>query len=236
MTQMLPQTTSMSALEILNPQDHGQLRLRPRSEPEPHFVQIVPSEFVAAAVSCPVLVSKDANTGAFYIGAMLGLKPGEGALKSAAERGGFEPLNLKREGFFISGERIAIDRGNSRFNASEGELLFDEAQQPSVCLRQIQRALGQLQEGMEQSVALVRALAELKLLEPVDISLGFDSGERLTLQGLYTVSRDSLRELDDADALRLFRSGHLQLAYTIAGSINQLAILAHLRNQRLAAK
>jgi hypothetical protein len=89
---------------------------------------------------------------------------------------------------------------------------------------------------MEQATALIRALTELKLLEPIDISLGFDDGERLTLQGLYTVSRDSLRELDDADALRLFRGGHLQLAYTITGSLNQLAILAHVRNRRLAER
>lgn len=236
MTQTPSPTTAMNNLETLNPQDHGQLRLRPRSEADPHFVQIVPSEFVAAAVSCPILFSKDSTTGAFYVGALLGLKPGEGALKNVAERGGFEPLNLKRDGFFISGERIAIDRNNARFSANEGEPLFDEAQQPSVCLRQIQRMLGQLHEGLEQSAALVRALTELKLLEPIDISLGFDSGERLTLQGLYTVSRDSLRELGDADALRLFRSGQLQLVYTIAGSINQLAILAHLRNQRLVAR
>jgi hypothetical protein len=231
----MTQKPSNSSLEMLNPQDHGHLRLRARSEPEPHFVQIVPSEFVAAAVSCPVLFSKDPETGAFYTGALLGLKPGEGALKSVAERGGFEPLTLKRDGFFISGERIAIDRGSSRFSTTEGEPLFDEAQQPGVCLRQIQRVLGQLHDGLQQSTALVRALSELKLLEPIDVSLGFDSGERLTLQGLYTVSRDGLRDLGDADVLRLFRSGHLQLAYTIAGSINQLAILAHLRNQRLAA-
>jgi hypothetical protein len=66
------------------------------------------------------------------------------------------------------------------------------------------------------------------------VSLSFDDGERLRLEGLYTVSRDALRELDDVHVLRLFRSGHLQLAYTIAGSINQLAVLAHLRNRKLA--
>lgn len=229
-------TPARSGVELLNPQDHKQLRLRPRSGPTPHFVQIVPGEFVAAAVSCPILFSKDPSSGAFYPGAVLALKPGEGPLKSVAQRGGFEPLELVREGFFISGENIAIDRRNSRFSESEGEPLFDDAQQPSVSLRQVQRVLGQLQQGMEQTTALVRALIELKLLESIDISLSFDDGERLTLQGLYTVSRDTLRDLDDADVLRLFRSGHLQHAYTIAGSLNQIAILAQVRNERLAGK
>lgn len=224
----------MSSLERLNPQDHGHLRLRPRSAPEPHFVQIVPIEFAAAAVCCPILFSKDATSGAFYAGAMLGLKPGESALRDVADRGGFEPLNLQREGFFISGEHIVIDRDNPRFSESEGEPLFDEALQPSVSLRRIQRVLRQLHEGTTQADALVRNLVELKVVEPIDISLSFDDGERLTLQGLYTVSRDALRDVGDADVVRLFRSGHLQLALTMAGSLNQLRILAQLRNRRIA--
>jgi hypothetical protein len=206
----------------------------PRQGLEPHFVEIVPSEFVAAAIACPILFSKDPGTGAFYAGAVLGLKPGEGALKSIEERGGFVPLNLQRDGFFISGERIAIDRANPRFSTTEGEALFDESQQPGTSLRQMQRVLGQLHEGARQSAALVRDLMNLKLLEPIDVSLSFDDGQQLRLEGLYTVSRDALRELDDVHVLRLFRSGHLQLAYTIAGSINQLATLAHLRNRKLA--
>jgi hypothetical protein len=224
----------MSSLERLNPQDHGQLRFSPRSGPEPHFVQIVPVEFAAAAACCPILFSKDPTSGAFYAGAMLGLKPGEGALKDVADRGGFEPLNLQRDGFFISGEHIAIDRGNPRFSESEGEPLFDEALQPSVALRRIQRVLRQLHEGTAQTDAFVRNLVELKLVEPIDVSLSFDNGERLTLQGLYTVSRDALRDVGDAEVVRLFRSGHLQLALTMAGSLNQLRILAQLRNRRIA--
>lgn len=223
----------MASHELLSPQDHAQLRLLPRRDVEPHFVEIVPGEFQAAAIACPILFSKNPGTGAFYAGAVLGLKPGEGALKSIEERGGFEPLNLRRDGFFIAGEQIAIDRANSRFSTTDGELLFDEAQQPSPSLRQVQRVLGQLHEGAKQSAALVRDLIDLKLLEPIDVSLSFDDGERLRLEGLYTVSRDALRELNDADVLRLFRSGHLQLAYIIAGSLNQLATLAHLRNRRL---
>lgn len=222
----------MSSLERLNPQDHGHLRLRPRSGPEPHFVQIVPVEFPAAAACCPILFSKDSSSGAFYAGAMLGLKPGESALRDIANRGGFEPLNLQREGFFVSGEHIVIDRGNPRFSESEGEPLFDEALQPSIALRRIQRVLRQLHEGTTQADVFIRNLVELKLVEPIDISLSFDDGERLTLQGLYTVSRDALRDVGDAEVVRLFRSGHLQLALTMAGSLNQLRILAQLRNRR----
>lgn len=225
-----------ATLERLNPQDHGRLRLRPRTGPEPHFIQIVPAEFASAAACFPVLFSKDPKSGAFYPGVMLGFKEGEAPLRDVAERGGFEPLNLQREGFFISDDHILIDRAHPRFSESEGEPLFDDTLQPSMTLRRIQRVLGHLHEGAAQSTAFVRSLVSLKIVEPIDITLSFDSGERLVLQGLYTASRDALRELGDADVLRLFRSGHLQLAYTMAGSVSQIRLLAEIRNRRWATR
>jgi hypothetical protein len=45
------------------------------------------------------------------------------------------------------------------------------------------------------------------------------------------VSLDAIRELDDASTLRLFRSGHLQLAYTMNASLKQIPVLARLRNE-----
>jgi hypothetical protein len=225
----------MTRYEPLTPQEHGRLCLRSQSAADPHFVQIVSSEFVAAAASSPILLTKDPETGSFYAAAMFGFKPNERALKSAEERGGFDPLSLQREGFFISGERIVIDRDNPRFSETQGDPLFDESQQPSVRLRQVQRALGQLHAGLETTNVFVHALLQLKLIEPIDISLTFDDGERLTLQSLYTVSLDSLQALDDEAALPLYRAGHLQLAYTMAASLQQIRILARLRNRRISS-
>jgi len=222
----------MPAPELLDPRKHGQLRLRARVEDTPHFVQIVAGEFAAAAAQCPILFTKESTTGSFYAGAMFGFKPGENLLGSDAEPGAFVPLMLQREGFFISDRNIAIDPAHARFSASEGEPLFDDAQQPRDALRAIQRTLGDLHQGIEQTKGFIAALLELKLIESIDISLNFDSGERLTLQGLYTVSLDRLRDVDDAAALRLFRAGHLQLAHTMANSLRQISRLARLRNRR----
>jgi hypothetical protein len=224
----------MPTMELLEPNRHSRLRLRERAADAVHFVQIVAGEFAAAAACCPILLTKDASDGAFYAGAMYGFKPGENLLGDAVERSVFEPLILRRDGFFISDRNIAIDRENARFSESEGDLLFDEAQQPADALRAIQRALGELQHGIEQTKAFIAALLELKLIESIEISLSFDNGERLTLQGLYTVSLDRLRELDDASVVRLFRAGHLHLAITMATSLRQIARLAKLRNRRLA--
>src|SRR6187431_1435125 len=224
----------MPTIELLDPRAHGHLRLRASAGPVPHFVQIVAAEFPAAAACCPVLFTKDTTTGGFFAGAMFGFKPGENLLGPVEERGGFNPLMLQREGFFISEQNIAIDREHARFSETEGEPLFDGAQQPADGLRAIQRTLGNIHQGLEQTRAFITALLELQLIESIDIALNFDGGERLTLQGLYTVSLDRLRDIDDAAALRLFRAGHLQLAYAMVGSLKQVPRLARLRNQRAA--
>lgn len=221
---------SMPKLELLDPERHRRLRLRPKSNAAPHFVQIVIGEFASAAACCPVLFTKDAATGAFYAGAMFGFKPGESFIHEITSAGGFNPLALQRDGFFIADEHIAIDRESVRFSETDGEPLFEESGQPNSCLRQVQRALGQLQAGIEATNGFIRTLTELKLIEPIDIELTF-GGELLTLQGLYTVSLDAIRELDDAAALRLLRSGELQLAYTMSASLQQMPILAQRRDR-----
>jgi hypothetical protein len=211
---------------------HARLRLRNAVAQPPHFVQVLSGEFAAAATCCPILFSKDTTDGRFFAGALFGFKPGENLVGGPDERAGFDPLMLRREGFFISGEQIAIDRDHVRFSETDGEPLFDDANAPAAALRAVQRVLGEVHAGLEQTQAFIAAVSDLKLIEPIDISLTFADGERLSLQGLYTVSLDRLRDVDDAAVLRLFRAGHLQLAYTMAGTLRHLGRLARLRNRR----
>jgi hypothetical protein len=224
----------MPKYEPLNPQDHGRLRLRPREGTDPHFVQIVAGEFGVAAASSPVVFTKHPEKGHFYAGALFNFKPGETALKNRQERGGFEPLALQREGFYTMDERIVIDREHPRFSESDGEPLFDDSGEPSVQLRHIQQMLGRLHTGLKATDEFISTLLDLKLIEPIDVSLKFDDGENLQLQGLYTVSLDRLHALEDADTLRLFRKGYLHLIYIMSQSLQQIAVLAALRNKRLA--
>lgn len=221
----------MPNLQLLNPKEHGRLRLRPSGDHTPHFVQILAPEFLLAATCCPILFTKDPETGGFYAGAMFGFKLGENLVGSVDDRGGFQPLMLRREGFFMSDRHIAIDRDHARFSEHEGEPLFDDAHEPRDPLRAIQRTLGEIHAGLERTKAFIDALVALKLVESIDVALDFDNGERISLQGLYTVSQDRLRDIDDAAALRLFRAGQLQLAYTMAASLKHIPRLARLRSR-----
>jgi hypothetical protein len=225
-------------LEILNSETHGQLLMRVDSgEAHPHFVMIIVSEFAAASVSCPIFFAKDAATGEFYAAALFGFQPDEMLVEqNAAGNVVFQPLDLQRQGFYTSEDNIAVDPVHPRFAAGAEIALFDADGTPSNALRKIQRVIGHLASGVEATRAFIQELLRFELVEPVDISLEFDDGQRLSLDGLYTVSRDRLNDLGDNDVVALFRSGYLQAALTIAISLNQISVLARRRNDRLTAR
>jgi hypothetical protein len=221
--------------ELLSPEQHQDLHLANQSE-IPHFAPVVASEFVDAASSLPVMLTKSGETGEFFAGVVLSMKPAEAPIKDLAQRGGFVPLSFQCQGFYISEQSIAIDRDHPRFNNSGGEALFTASGQPAECLRKVQHALGRLHAGQEQTKQFIHAMLDNQLVEPVDLNFSFDNGERLSLKGLYSISLDSLHQLDDAKALEFFRAGYLQLAYAVANSLKQFNSLAHIRNQSLASR
>jgi len=223
-------------LEILNNQTHGALKMHSIGGQHPPFVMVTIGEFPAAAAVCPIFFTKSPETGEFYAGAIFGFTEGELLVEDADRRDAlFRPLELQRQGFFISDDNIVVDLANSRFGAGASVELFDESGAPTEAMRRIQWALGQIKAGIDATRDFIRQMLDLKLLEPVDVSLAFDDGQKLQLDGLYTISREALAELDDGDVVALFRKGYLQAALNVAFSMNQVAVLARRRNARLTS-
>ncbi|GGY84353.1 hypothetical protein GCM10011613_31600 [Cellvibrio zantedeschiae] len=225
----------MARFELLSADQHQDLRLIAQGE-TPHFTSVITSEFFEAANSLPIMLTKNSETGEFFAVVILSMKSGEPPIKNLAQRGGFVPLSLQCQGFYISDQQIAIDRDNPRFSSTEGEALFTASRQPAECLRKVQHTLGKLHIGQEQNQAFIKAMTENQLIEPVDLDFSFEKGERISLKGLYSISLDSLHQLDDAKVIEFFRSGYMQLAYLVAGSLKQFNSLAHMRNQALLSK
>lgn len=218
--------------ELVNRADHGGMAMR--RDPgidHPHFVAITVSEVPQAAAVCPVFLAKNPQTGGFYLAALFGFEPNSVLVEgSRSWDGAFVPLEMQRQGFFTAEESIALDPGHPRFGTGAEVRLFDADGAPSAALRKIQAVLGQLVAGMAATEAFIAALSGMHLIEPVSIDLAFDDGARIELDGLYTVSRDRLDELADAEVVGLFRSGYLQTALAIAGSLHQVNVLARRRN------
>lgn len=224
----------MAELHFLDPDQHAGLRVALDNAAGRHFVQIVAAEVAPAILDYPVFFTKNPESGAFYAGVVMGLEPGANLLARDGVLPGYRPADLVREGFFLSDDKIAIDPGSLVF-AGYGEPLFDPGGAPSAALRRVQQAMHLLHEGLEATATMIQRFVAHRLIEPIDVTLDFDDGGRLQLNGLYSISLDALNRLPDAAALELFRHGDLQIAYLQAASIQHVRRLARIRNDRLFA-
>jgi len=221
-------------LEFLDPQAHGALRVTTRNAARRNFVQIVAAEFLAAMHDYPILFTKHPETGAFYAGVIMGLEPGENLLAEDGALPGYRPADLVRQGFFVVDDKIAIDPDDRIFDRA-GEPLFDADGEPNGTLGRIRHAVQTLHHGLPETEAIIGRFLAHRLIEPIDITLDFDDGGRLRLDGLYSVSLDALHALPDDAALDLFRRGDLQIAYAQSASVQHIRRLARIRNDRLCA-
>jgi hypothetical protein len=230
----------MTNIVVLNSLTHRDVRVQAEASAKfgdnQRFVPVVVAEFPLLVTHYPILFSKDADTGAFFCGAMLGIDEGENLfLKDSKGHEGYRPLNLQRAPFFVTGDDLAIDLDHARIAAHQGEALFTDQDEPTRYLESIKAAFQQLKPGIEMTKRFTESLLNLNLLEPVDIILGFDDGTKRNLADLYTVNQDLLRQLPDASVLELFRRGYLQLIYLLIASLKQIPVLAQRKNDRLLA-
>jgi hypothetical protein len=227
----------MTNITVLNSQDHRTLRVQPGASPrfgdDKRFVAVIVGEFPFAAAHYPILLTKDAQTGGFLVGAMLGFDDGENLFLNDKGMESYRPLNLQRGAFFTAGSDLAIDLDHPRIGG--GELLFNETGEPAPYLQRVMSLFRDLVPGSEATRAFIETVIRLKLVEPIDISASFDDGGKRTLTDLYTINQEALRALPDDAALDLFRKGYLQLIHLMIGSLKQIPALAQRKNQRLLA-
>jgi hypothetical protein len=226
----------MSNIVLLNSQTHRKLRVHAlpaaRYGDNQRFVAVVMNEFAQLALHYPILFSKDADTGQFYCGAMLGFDSGENLfLDEQRTLTTYRPLNLQRGPFLASGQDLGIDLDHARVGPSGDQELFGESGEPSVYLQSIMALMRDLKPGLERTRIFIQTLLSLKLIEPVTIAARFDDGVKREFTGLYTVNRDQLKDLADEAVLDLFRRGYLQLIYLMLSTLNHVSGLAQRKNR-----
>lgn len=225
----------MTNIVVLNNQTHRTLRVQVGAAANlgdnQHFVQVTVREFPFLVAHYPILLSKDSSTGAFYCGAMLGIDKDENLFLDGGDT--YRPLNLQRVPFHTVGSDLAIDLDSPRVGQNKGEPLFDENGEPTPYLKSIMATFLELRSAIEMTKVFIESLMKLKLVEPIDIDVGFDDGTKRDLVGLYTVNQDTLKRLPDATVIDLFRRGYLQLIYLMIASLKQVPVLAQKKNRRL---
>ena len=228
----------VAKIVVLNSNAHLRLRVNAGVSLElgdnQRFVPVVISEFPALVLHYPILFSKDADTGQFYCGVMLGFDPGENLFLDAQRDDGlYRPLNFRREAFYTADDNLAVDLDHPRVGATGDQPLFDEAGQPSPYLQSVMAVLRELKPGLAQTQVFARTLLDLKLIEQVTIKAHFDDCSRREVNGLYTVSHDALADLEGGAVVDLFRRGYLQLIHLQRASLGHVATLAQRRNKAL---
>jgi hypothetical protein len=226
----------MSNVVLLDSQSHRKLRVHAQAAAHygdnQRFVAVVVNEFPVLAMHYPVLFSKDADTGQFYCGAMLGFDSGENLfLDDHRSLKTYRPLNLQRGPFLAAGSDLAIDLDHPRVASSGDQELFTEAGEPSIYLQSIMGLMRELRPGLERTRIFIDTLMSLKLIEPMTISARFDDGRNREFTGLYTINRDQLKTLADPAVLDLFRRGYLQLIYLMLASLDHVSALAQRKNR-----
>jgi hypothetical protein len=222
---------------VLNSQTHRALRVQPGASAllgdNQRFVPVVIGEFPFLAVHYPILLSKDADTGAFYCGAMLGFDAGENLfLDDGKGHDAYRPLNLQRGPFYTAGSDLAIDLDSPRIDESGGQALFAENGEATPYLESIKALMRELRPGLEQTKIFIETLMNLKLVAPLTVKVAFDDGSRREVVGLYSIDQEVLRALPDAAVIELFRRGSLHLTYLLIASLKQVPVLAQKKNRR----
>ncbi len=228
----------MTNIVALNKEIHKSLRVDARAAAaygdNQRFTHVVVSEFPHLVVHYPIFFSKDANTGEFHCGVMLGFDEGENLfLEEWRDREFYRPLGLQRVPFYADGPQVAIDLDHPRVGVDDGEALFTESGQPTRYLQSIIWAFRDLSSGIEVTRHFIARLLELQLIEPMYVEVEFADRVIRECEGLYTVNQEVLSGLPDATVVELFRRGYMRLMHLMIASLKQFPVLARKKNGRI---
>lgn len=228
----------MTRIVPLSKETHKSLKVDARAAAaygdNQRFAHVIAKEFPLLVVHYPILFSKDANTGEFHCGVMLGFDEGENLfLEEWRDLEFYRPLGLQRVPFYAQGPDVAIDLDHPRVGVADGTPLFTEFGQPTRYLQSIIWAFQDLSSGMAVTRSFITGLLQLKLIEPIVIEAEFDDGTTRECTGLYTVNQDALSALPDQTVVELFRLGYLRLMHLMIASLKQCPVLARKKNGRM---
>jgi len=237
----------MSNHQILNPADHGALRVH--TEAGAAFGDNVmaclamPAEFREVQAHFPIVFRRDAETGKLASLALFGFEAGENLfLTGNVWDARYRPMALAVQPFLIgrpqaedTAPQVHVDMAHPRISASgEGMRVFDDAGTPTPWLEMIATRLGDLDYAWQQGASFFAALEAYELIEPFTLEVTLDNGSIQSLVGFQTIHEDRLAGLDGEALHALMAEGHLARIYMVLASLAQFGGLVARKNQRIA--
>ncbi|ODV15819.1 MAG: multidrug transporter [Rhodanobacter sp. SCN 68-63] len=211
----------------LNRSAHKDLRLKPvpslKFAANVHSVPLTGVEFPAAARDVPILFAgadmKDAGPMA-----LLGLRQNENLFVDADGQWApntYVPAFIRRYPFILAEKpegqegddfTVFLDEAYEGFNTEQGERLFKEDGADTEMLTNAVNFLGEFQQHVARTHWFMDQLRKYDLLEPRNIRLEKD-GKTINLNGLFVVSEEKLRQLDEKVAHEFLKEGVLGWIY-----------------------
>jgi hypothetical protein len=119
---------------------------------------------------------------------------------------------------------LCIDETHPGVNrAMRGERLFGEDGKPTAYVERVLKFLQEYQAQFERTRQFGQRMRELGLLDPMQAQVTTPSGDKLSLSGFMSVSRERLRALDGEALSKLARTDELELAYLQIHSLRNFA-------------
>ncbi|MFC3122238.1 SapC family protein [Agaribacter flavus] len=190
-------------------------------------VYIVMTELANLVHEYPIFITKQPNSEAFGLNALLGLHPGENLyLQNGQWDARYLPLDILRKPFqavlakqddFSQGN-IAIDLSSPQVTSKKGEALYDESGQATPYLERIKQTFTQLMGAMDYTNKRLQRMAELGLIQAITLQFDDISGEKTSLNGLHSINKDALAALSGSELEEAHKDGILQICHLIMSS------------------
>lgn len=162
-----------------------------------HLVPLVRSELRKAASSYPVFFAKHADTGQFYLAALMGLEPHENLFWDGSALGAYVPLNLLREPFYVSGDdaragAICVDLDSAAVDPDGACGITEADGTDSAYFGTIQAILGELAGQQDVTRGFIDRALALNLVMEIKLDVAFENGASAALSGLYGIDERAL--------------------------------------------
>lgn len=198
-------------------------------------VPLMAVEFPRAANEYTIVFTGDKDSNSIMPAAILGVRNNENLYLSEAGdwKVDYVPAFLRCYPFvFSSGDEgntlvLCIDEEFEGCNQEgRGERLFDADGEQTQYLKGILEFLKQYQAVFRRTQIFCEKLNKLDLLEPMQASLTFKSGEKISLGGFMAINRDKLKKLSGDQLAELVALDEMELIYLHLQSIQNFAEMA----------
>ncbi len=252
----------MTNLVILSSQAHRGVRIAAaqalRAQAQVNMVGVVPREFQRLLAAYPIFFTKSPESNQYEPAVLLGFELGENLFfANGTWEATYIPLQLQRQPFALitrptatadpltgmptGALDLALDMDSPAVQAvpagdgAEGEPLFNEDGSSTQLLQNVSALMSALVSGAREAYAFTAKLAELNLLEPVQVDLQFIDGTKTQLQGLYWINGNVLKALEPAQLADLRDREYLEWLYFQMASLAHLSGLVARKNRQISA-